>query len=66
MAHFRLETVFDEETHLYSVEVYHPAESTIPKLRTKPRFASKEAALNETMALLEQGFGKSATPMKPN
>jgi hypothetical protein len=66
MAHFRLEAAYDDTSRLYYVEVFYPPESTTPRIRTKPRFASKESALEEAMALIEEGLGKPSKPLTPN
>ena len=44
MVHFRLEAVLDCSTNRYSLEVYYPAESTIPFARTSPRFLTEAEA----------------------
>ncbi len=56
MAYFRLEAEFDIETNRYYVEIFYPGESTKPLIRTKAKYASKDAALNEAMVAIGRAF----------
>lgn len=66
MAHFRVETEPDESSGLYRALIFYPAESSTPRIRTKARFTSQEAAIKEVMELMEQGLDKPVKVMKPN
>jgi hypothetical protein len=64
MAHFRLEAEYDVAARSYYVEVFYPAESTAPLIRTKAKFVSEDTALSETMLLIGHAFRKSVKPVK--
>ena len=56
MSRFRLETVLDEKTGLYSAEVFYPDDAISPFIRTKPRFISHEAAAQEAVEMFKTKF----------
>ena len=58
MAHFRLEAEFDAVTRSYYVEIFYPAKSTTPLIRTKAKYDFKDVALNEGMLLVGRAFTK--------
>lgn len=62
MAHFRLEALFDVEAQAYYVEIFYPPESTVPLIRTKSKFPTKDAALSETMVTVGDAFQKQPEP----
>jgi hypothetical protein len=66
MAHFRVEAAYDDASGLWFAEMFYPAESTSACARTGPIYASKETALEGAAALIEEAFGKSTKPLKPN
>ena len=58
MAHFRIEAEFDQAARAFYAEIFYPAQSTVPLVRTKAKFPSKDDALNATMVLIGQAFDK--------
>lgn len=65
-AHFRLEAVLDQGSGLYSVEVYYPAESTVPYIKSKSRFATEGAAFSFAKEALASGLDQPVQDLKPN
>jgi hypothetical protein len=68
MAHFRLEAVLDDETGLYSLEAYYPAEAIQPFTRTRPRFRSEREAFEFAKEKFSEAFPDKppARDLKPN
>lgn len=48
----RIETVQDERTGRYMLEIYNPHDATVPFVTTEPRYASAAAAENDFVAIL--------------
>lgn len=52
MAIIRIEAVKDQQSDLYFVEIYRPAEAEQPYVTTEPRYKSAAAAENDIVAIL--------------
>jgi hypothetical protein len=52
MTLFRIETVEDENTGRFSVELYFPADADRPYVTTAPRYKSAAAAEIDTLAII--------------
>ena len=48
----RIESVQDDKSGRYYVEIYYPADAEAPYVTTEPRYASAAAAENDTIAIL--------------
>ena len=64
--HVRVEVVYDEASGIYFAEVFMPGEASKPRFVSRPRFVTQEQAMEEMTALLEEGFQKPVSVLKPN
>jgi len=55
MALIRIEAVQDSRSGLYFVEIYHPSDAQQPFVTTEPRYETKAAAENDTIAIIAAG-----------
>ena len=54
--------MFDVEAGAYFVEIFYPSESTVPLIRTRSKFPTKDVALSETMVMVGNAFQKPSDP----
>jgi len=62
MALIRFEVVKDPHSGLFFVEIYHPADAQQPFVTTEPRYKTKAAAENDTIAIIAAGANNPASP----
>lgn len=52
MALLRIEPTLDDKSGLYFLEIFYPEDATSPFVTTEPRYMTKSAAENDTIATL--------------
>lgn len=56
MARFRVETILDNTSGKYSVELYYPHDSVEPAVTTPPIYPSQEIARGDTLQIIKEVF----------
>ena len=60
-AQIRVESGYDASTGLYYAEVFYPPDASTASVRTRARFATAEAAVDEAVKLMEAALSKSGS-----
>jgi hypothetical protein len=64
VAQFRAETIFDQKTGLYYVEVYYPDNATKPLATTDPIYPTPELAEEDVLEMMRTAFQQPAKVTK--
>ena len=56
MTKFRIETVLDESSGYYSLEIYYPDTESLPLGKSDPIFTSHESAVQDAIKVMRDAF----------